>query len=298
MGRIGIVVGLALLLTSWGRGGAQDAVVAATPTASGASAKAPSSGVRRRLPKGPAGDVVAYAIQSAGGYDRWLAHRDVSFISTTTILDPRGQAVSETIFLHKLPLHHGLRARMESIGLPEELVFGFDGRDSWLLRDGEALTRDSDTAFTTFHGVSLLYWFSVPFVFAEQPVPLAYEGETTMGWRLWDRVRADYHDVPSAPFDWLVIYVDRESGRIDQVFCRVRAVFLEHKLWVGKWRDYRDYNGLRRERRRTFFPADETGEAIGTTAAEQIIEHVRFDSNFDPTLFERPLKANGGRPAG
>lgn len=250
------------------------------------------------LPAGAAGDVLRWAIDSAGGWEQWQKHRDASFISTMTMFDPQGHALSETIFLHKLPLHRGMRTRLESIGLPEELVFGFDGQSSWLLRDGELLTGSARTAFTTFYGVSALYWFGLPFIAAESQAALTYEGTTDMGWRVWDRVRVDYRDVAAAPMDWIVLYVDRNSGVIDQVHCQVRTEFLDHHLWIGKWRDYREYGGIKRERRRTFFPANSDGEAVGMTAAEQIIEHVRFDNDFDDELFVAPPNARGGNLAG
>lgn len=251
-----------------------------------------------RLPDDDAGRVVARAIAAAGGWERWQAHRDASFISTLTLFDPLGNATSETIFLHKLPLHDGMKTRLESIGLHNELIFGFDGGDSWMLENGQAVTEPNRTAFTTFHGISMLYWFTLPFVLAELPGALSYVGAEADGERRWDKVRVEYHDTAAAPADWVVVYVDAQTGLIDRVHCHVTADFLRQSLWVGNWRDYRTVEGIKHERRRTFFPADLGGAAVGGMAAEQIVEHVHFDNNFPRELFTRPLAAGGGSPAG
>jgi hypothetical protein len=263
------------------------------------SAAAPTAAAQPapRLPDDDAGRVIARAIDAAGGWDAWQRHRDAAFVSTLTIFDGRGNATSETIFLHKLPLHHGLKTRLESIGLRDEVTFGFDGRETWMLHDGQMVTEPAQTAFTRFHAISSLYWFSLPFVLAEVPGTLSYLGHETDGAARWEKVRVAYSDPAAVPADWLVLYIDAASGLIDHLHCHVTAEFLRHTLWVGTWHEYRDANGIKKERRRSFFPADPGGAIIGPLAAEQLVEHVRFDNGFAPDLFTRPLAAGGGNPA-
>lgn len=237
-------------------------------------------------------------MEAAGGWSRWQAQRDVSFVSTLTIYDPFGAATSETIFLHKQPLHDGLKTRLESIGLRDELVFGFDGRDTWMFEDGTAVLDPARTAFTEFHGVSMAYWFGLPFTLAEIEAEVRYAGKQGDGGQVWERLRVDLPQQPHTPVDWMVLYIDMQSGLIDRVHCHVSAPFLRQSLWVGHWREYRDYHGLQRERRRSFLPADMDGHPVGGLAAEQIIEHVRFNNGFAEEMFERPLSAGGGSPAG
>ena len=250
------------------------------------------------LPDGEAGRVVARAIAAAGGWEEWQRHRDAAFISTLTIFDAIGNTTSETIFLHELPLHDGLKTRLESIGLDEEVTFGFDGRDAWMLRGGRALTDPPSTAFTHFHALSSLYWFSLPFVLAETPGELSYLGPATDGGKHLERVRVAYKDVVATPVDWLVLFIDADSGRIDHVHCHVTAEFLRQTFWVGEWREYRDYDGIKKERRHSFFPADVSGTIVGGMAAEQLVEHVRFDNGFPREWFTKPPAAGGGTASG
>ncbi len=250
------------------------------------------------LPDNDAGRVVARAIAVTGGWDAWQRHRDAAFVSTMTIFDAFQNATSETIFMHKLLLHEGMKTRLESIGLTDEVVFGFDGRESWMLHNGRAVTEPARTAFTRFHAISTLYWFNLPFVLAELPGTLSYLGVEGDDDRRWEKVRVTYTDSTAAAADWLVFYFDANTGLLDKVHCHVTAEFLRQTLWVGKWRDYRDVEGIKRERRRTFYPADLNGSIVGPLTAEQLIEHVRFDNGFPRQLFTKPLAAGGGSPAG
>ena len=155
----------------------------------------------------------------------------------------------------------------------------------------------SQTAFTRFHAISSRYWFMLPFVLAEVPGELSYAGSESDGDTRWDKVRVVYGDLSTVPADWLVLYVNAETGALDRVYCRVLAGFLRHTLWIGEWRDYRNYDGIQEARRHGFFPADAHGSIVGPLAAEELFEHVRFDNGFPPELFAKPLAAGGGSPA-
>jgi hypothetical protein len=140
-------------------------------------------------------------------------------------------------------------------------------------------------------------WFGLPFVLAERPVELSYLGREIEAGKEWERVRVAFKDA-SIPADWMVLYFDLETGLIDRVHARITAEFLTHPLWLGRMRDYHDVGGLKRERRRFFYPADLEGKIISALAAEELVEHVRFDSRWPADLFSAPLAASGGSPAG
>jgi hypothetical protein len=262
----------------------------ATPT--------PTPEVQFKLPDDQAGKLVARAIEATGGWERWRARRDVAFVSTLTLYDRIGNAVSETIMLHKSPLHAGMKTRVESIGLTEEIVLGVDGHGGWMLHDGKAVSDPLRTAFTRFNALSNHYWFGLPFVLAEGHGNLRYLGSEPDGRMLWEKVRVDFSAADAAPADWLVLYIDADTGLPGRVLGHVTAEFLRHPLWMAKLRDYREWEGIKKERRRTFFPADEDGHLVGPMAAEQLVEHVRFDNDFPRSLFVKPLAAGGGSPAG
>jgi len=245
------------------------------------------------LPDDEAGRIVARAIDAAGGWETWMRHRDATFISTLTLVDPGGDAASESIFIHDLPLHQGVKTRLASIGITDEVLFGFDGTNEWMLHDGRAVADLKRTAFTRFHALSTAYWFSMPFALAELPCELTYLGSEQEGEKTLEKVRVGAGDSLPVPFDWMVVYFDARTAVIERVHVHALAEFLQHSLWVGVLRDERRTDGIALARRRAFFPADPAGEIIGPMAAEQLIEHVRFDNGFPPEHFTRPAKMPG-----
>src|SRR5215831_1606094 len=217
-----------------------------------------------RLPDGNAGQILGRAIEASGGWDRWSSLSDVAFVATITIFGPFGEVASESIGLQKAPLHGSPRVRFESLGLPEPVTLGFDGKNTWMLRDGAPVRDPGPMVFPRFNMVSSIFWFSLPFSLAEMPVTITDLGPQSFEGRTWQRLRVKLEEgAPEAPGDWFVIYFDSKTGRIDHLLGHITASFLRHELWVGRWLDFRDCDGLQKERRRQFYPADEEGNVIG-----------------------------------
>jgi len=252
---------------------------------------------RLHLPDGSAGTIVQRAIDAAGGWERWQNAQDVAFVTTFTVYDPLGDVSSESIGLHKSPLHDPPRVRFDSLGLPAPVTFGFDGKDVWALRDGAPLHDANRLALSRFNMVGNVFWFSLPFSLAEWPVTVTDLGEQRDGNDHWDRLKVVLDEgAPEAPGDWFVIYFDPATGLIHHVLGHITASFLNHSLWVGRWLDFHDWNGIRKERRRQFYPADIEGTVVGNVVVEQLVEDVRFNNHFPPELFQKPLAVEGGNP--
>jgi hypothetical protein len=263
-----------------------------TPAA-GNSAAAP------KLPAGEAGKVLQKAIDAAGGWQRWSRLGDVAYISTLNILDPRRQVSSESIGWFKAPLHRGALARMDSIGLPNEVRFGINGDDTWIVSDGQPVLAPEQLALTRFDMVSNLFWFSLPFIVAELPATVTDLGEQASEeeGRRWRRLKVVFDESnPAVPGEWFVLYFDTQSWLLDRVHARLTAPFLRHDVWVGKWLRYRDCDGLKKERQRQFFPASDSGEIVGNLVAEQFVEHVRFNNGFAPGDFLKAPQAGEASP--
>jgi hypothetical protein len=238
------------------------------------------------------------AIEAAGGWERWTKLKDVAFISTLNILDPARQVSSESIGWFTAPLHGGTLARMDSIGLPNEVRFGIDGKETWIVSDGNEVEAPGQLALTRFSLVSNLFWFALPFSLAEVPVSISDLGtvDGDEGVR-WHRLKVFFKEPnPGVPGEWFVLYFNTETWLIDRVHARLTAPFLQHEIWVGRWLRYRDWDGVKRERQRQFFPASLDGEIIGRMVAEQFVEHVRFNSGFADDHYRKP--AGGGRGPG
>jgi len=233
--------------------------------------------------------VLARAIDAAGGWNRWMARRDVSFISTLNVIDRGRQISSESIGWYRAPLHAGAKARMDSIGLPSSVIFGIDGDQTWIFSDGKPIVDSDQLAVTRFEMVSGLFWFSLPFLAAEIPATVTSLPPVDDADGHWERLKIVFDDPnPMVPGPWFVLYLNHDTGLIDHVHAELEAPFLRQRLWVGKWLRYRDCDGIERERQRQFFPADADGRIIGPLVAEQFVEHVHFDNGYPAALFERP----------
>jgi len=252
-----------------------------------------------RLPAGEAGQVLKRALDAAGGWSRWVALRDVGYINTLTLFDPFGNVSSQSIGWYMAPLHRGMQARMESIGLPDEVQLGVNGADTWILRDGTAVTESPRLELARFNMVSNLFWFSLPFALAEMPATITDLGEVDGDAQArWHRLKVVFEaNNPGVPGEWFILYFNTRTNLIDRVHAKITAAFLRHELWVGKWLDYHDWNGLKKERQRQFFPANDAGEIVGNVVAEQLVEHVQLDNGYAPESFAKPPKADGGTHA-
>lgn len=246
-----------------------------------------------RLPEGDAGRLLRRAIEAAGGWERWRAAGDVSYVGTLMVIDPAREVRSDSIGWFTAPLHRGALARVDSIGLPTAVRFGIDGDRTWIVSDGRPVLAPGQLALTRFELVSSLFWFALPFRLAERPAAVTYAGrEHGPDGTTWDKLRAELPQPdPSVPGRWVVLYLDADSGLIDRVHAQLSAPFLRHDLWIGQWLHYRDCDGLRKERQRRFFPADADGNVVGAMVAEQFIEHVRLNNGYGPDHFREPVPA-------
>jgi hypothetical protein len=259
-----------------------------------------------RLPDGEAGQVLRRAIDAAGGWERWRGAHDVAYISMLTIVDPVRQVTSDSIGWFSAPLHDGARARIDSLGLPTQVRFGIDAGDTWIISNGAPVSAPAQLALARFDMVSSLFWFSLPFTLAEQPVQVSYLGEKTgEGGRKWLQLKAEFDEPnPSVPGRWFILSLDAETGLIDHILGHLSAPFLRHEVWMGQWLHYRDCDGFKKERQRRFFPANEDGAIVGEMVAEQFVERVQFNNGYGPEHFLKPpaadelqpLHAPGGRP--
>jgi hypothetical protein len=252
------------------------------------------------VPDGEAGQLLRRAIDAAGGWERWRAVRDVAYVSMLTIVDPVRQVTTDSIGWFMAPLHAGAQARMDSLGLPTEVRFGIDAEDTWIVSDGTPVTVPGQLALTHFDMVSSLFWFSLPFLLGEAPVTLTALGEEYGdAGAHWQRLKAEFDQPnPAVPGPWFVLYLDAETGLIHHVYGRLTAPFLRHELWIGEWLHYRDCDGIKKERQRQFFPADEEGAITGAMIAEQFVEHVRFNNGYGPQHFRKPPAVERGGGSG
>lgn len=162
---------------------------------------------RERLDASRGGQVVAGAIDAAGGLERWYANGPIQFrfryapiagrppIDTVQIVDTwRSRAT------HELTEDRTIR-------------FGWDGERAWTQTNGAELGTNA-----RFWALTPYYFIGVPFVLADPGVNLAHEGELDLEGRTWEMIRATFDDgTGDAPDDYYVVLVDKETRRVGGV---------------------------------------------------------------------------------
>lgn len=254
------------------------------------------------LPPGRAGDILAHAIEAAGGWRRWSELRDVSFVSSIAFFHPLAGEVRESFGLYKMPLRAGRRVRFESLDAGERVAVGLDGEEIWLERGGLPVCDPPRFTLARLHLTGNLFWFSLPFSLVDAAADVTDAGDQSLDGRTFTRLRVGRAgDAPTgvvavpgaagtdALVDWFVVYLDAETGSIDRVLGHVTAPFLSHSLWVAIWRDYREVAGVRIAHRRDVFPADAAAVPVGPRALDQVVDEIRVNPGFPAVLFEKPL---------
>lgn len=147
-----------------------------------------------------------------------------------------------------------VRVRMDiaraRLTIRAEFLEGDDAGVRWGLAEGRAWTAapggavdrapDDDVRFIL---AALQYLLELPFRIGEAPV-IVDAGPETVGGRTYDRVFATWDGPePSTDHDQYVVYIDRETGRVEKVHFTVRAFarFVESTIHYD---DFREVGGL------------------------------------------------------
>lgn len=237
-----------------------------------------------------AAEIVAKAIAAAGGWQRWLVVRDVSYVSSTVYFHPLAGERRESFGTYQILLHGPDRVRFSSSAGSASASATLAGEDLWLERDGVLVSDPPRLALARLHLAGNLFWISMPFALRETWLDVRDAGDVVDDGRLWHRLRVTLE--PGSPPElgqYFVVFVDARSGRVERVWGVVDSPFLAHRFWLGRWLDYRDIDGLKVAHRREVLPADADGKAIDTPRVEQRLSDIRYDVGLNPAWFFKPI---------
>lgn len=146
-------------------------------------------------PDGRADEIVAAAIEAAGGWDVWKGKTSVDYLKRTAGFDEQGKQVSEQVQRHRYLLQPRFKARIEYQEGGQHIVLINDGEQAWKLVDGQVASSqsDRDQAWNSTYGSH--YVFCMPFKLTDPGAELHYAGRR----RLPNRTEAERIDVTYAP---------------------------------------------------------------------------------------------------
>ena len=165
------------------------------------------SATKERLSKSEAGELVWQAMEAHGGLEKWFTSGALTFRFRYMPID--GKTVRDSVQVIDPWDARAVHA------LPDDATkaFGWDGERAWATAPNEELGVNP-----RFWALTPFYFVGVPFVFGDDGVNLALEGQTEFEGRTYDLVRVTFDaGTGDAPDDFYVLYVDAETKRVGGV---------------------------------------------------------------------------------
>ncbi|WKN41744.1 DUF6503 family protein [Tunicatimonas pelagia] len=174
-------------------------------------ARVPSSWIDERVAKAQqrlnssnAGTFVWQAIEAHGGLTQWFSNGPLAFQFNYQPLD--GSTPRNT---YEVADYWSARTRHQRIDTTGE--YGWTGTQAWIH------PADTEMPYNTrFWSLTPYYFVGIPFVLADEGTNFELLGEQTYQDRVYDAVKITFgENVGDAPDDYYVVYIDRETKRVD-----------------------------------------------------------------------------------
>ncbi|HXV62904.1 MAG TPA: hypothetical protein VEK15_19555 [Vicinamibacteria bacterium] len=131
------------------------------------------------------------------------------------------------------------RYRLEATndaGIPYSVIMNLNTRQGNAILDGRPL-RDRELSDYLNRATRIwageTYWLLMPYKLRDPGVVVAFDGEESVGGRLYDRLHLRFEDVGLTPGDEFWVYVNRETGLVDRWRFRLESGFEGDYRWSG-----------------------------------------------------------------
>ena len=163
-----------------------------------------------RLDASPGGQVVARAIEAAGGLETWYAAPTSSYgweyANVGSNIQFRSHMVADNTTRR---IYHDLQTLGDyEAPEPVEARFAWDGQDAWIS------PAEIDRVNPRFWSSTGYYFSSIPFVLADPGIVYEVMPDEELDGRMYDMVKVGYEDGIGDASDNYTLYVDKESDRL------------------------------------------------------------------------------------
>ena len=238
-----------------------------------------SAGIPAALPETQGRVILERAIRAQGGREAWLRKKDASF-STTWTHYRNGRPATSSRYVVKFPTGPGpVPAIIETEENGKAVLMGISGGRSWFIV-GEERHEDLDSLKANRAFVRRAHaLLALPFRLDDASYTLEHDGEQMKAGVWVDRVKVSHGLEPTALY-----LFDKESGRLVGMGS---AVADPPTAMVSEYLDFTIVDGIVIPRTQLFDHVDPvTG---GRTRALTVsIDHVTFQNDFPPGIFEPP----------
>ena len=242
-----------------------------------------AAAARARLEASEGGRLVLRAIEAAGGLELWYA------TPTSAYGWEYSNTGSDVRFKSFLVAHNRTREvyhHLVSLGTPREPLpvdgsFAWDGEEAWIH------PAEIDAINPRFWATTGYYFSSIPFVLADPGIVYEVLPDAELDGEMYDMVRVGYEPGIGDASDTYVLYVDKETSRVEAIRYTVtyggRPARGETLMY---YRDYVTVDGFT-------VPTHLVGHtfldgAPGEARNEAWVTDISFTQPFDSTRLEMP----------
>ncbi|MEM9325984.1 MAG: DUF6503 family protein [Bacteroidota bacterium] len=163
---------------------------------------------RERLQATEAGQLLWNSIEYHGGLAAWWSNGPLYFRFNYQPLNNTGTPRDT----YETADYWGARARHQR-SVDQSVEYGWDGKTAWFNPDTASIPYN-----TRFWALTPYYFVGMPFVFADEGVNLALEGDVTYEGKTYHTVRVTFGaGVGDAPDDYYVLYIDPATYRLSTI---------------------------------------------------------------------------------
>ena len=129
-----------------------------------------------QLPNDDAGKIIRDAIQYAGGWDKWLSKKGLTFFKTVNYYDSLGKMTKSSRSLQEINLFTSFKSKASWAENGKQIVVLNNGQQAWRIEDGQIMTdeKSKNSAWNSSFGTH--YVTCMPFKLADPGAHFSSEG--------------------------------------------------------------------------------------------------------------------------
>ncbi|MGK7392645.1 MAG: DUF6503 family protein [Candidatus Cyclobacteriaceae bacterium M2_1C_046] len=224
-------------------------------------------------------ETVKEAMQAHGSYETWKDYSTLIYtIDTNTITNFFNEKHHIDLDSRKVLIRH------------DSFKIGYNGEQVWIAPDKEAFGERSPR----FYHNLFFYFFSFPFVMADDGVVLEQQGNKTLKGKEYETVRVSYKEgVGDTPEDYYIAYLDPETNQLEWLLYTV--TYFSGKAHEDfnalHYADWQKVNGILVPRRMVGYKY--AGDSVTNTERYRaVFSDIKFrEKDLEDHIFEMPVTA-------
>ena len=236
--------------------------------------------------------IIEKMIETIGGQDRLHELQDVEYTYTYHVLSEDKKDVSLEKYIFNGELSWAKYTTREKHAFPQmsgEIVQGFDGEKSRMLRDGSAVHNSDPQIYkrVDFARKTNYYWFTMMFKLLDPGIIYENRGSKEVDGKDYDVVKLSYEEGVGDAQDTYFLYVNKETYLVDHFLFTVMDFGLAEPFWTNV--SYEVIEGVKFPTKRRYVASDWEGNPKDDNWVEATCTNIKFKNGFDRSLFSEPM---------